>query len=607
MSAAHGRRRALRSTVVGLLAALAVWLVTAASPAAAAVAPGFDLFETDPGATAFAFNDEFTIPAGFFGQGSRPFSGVVRFGGDPLTRFQGKKTGDADTVVQRPQAAGVSPGTSATVPVQLVALSLVSIQPIQVSFDNGSSQLFDVSVHLSPNRPSQGSATVSQTSVNGGTMSSGIQVFPVFDFVPQGGGPKRTIDVGALPLSPASLQKITLNAANTPWRAGCAPPALPIPGLNDGFCPGFTPDEHKQLSVEDAQAARHGIEPVQPRVEHFKCYDVAPRTRFRPRVVQLRDQFGAARARVLRPVNLCAPVSKNNGPVDNQQAHLKCYAIRTAAPRRQFVFTRNQFGSEVLRVGSAQELCVPSVKQLASSRKPLRLNPAALTDHFKCYSVSGRFKSTNVGLRDQFGRERVRVLQPVRLCNPVQKNGVPIQHPVQHLVCYSIRNLGGRFRPRLVRVRNQFGTEIVAAVSPRTLCVPSLKIPASLPLPQYPFVPPPTFNGNCVGTLQHAGPPNQLLVRLQCSGTLDGFTITFAGGLQVVNGSSPAGFNCAVATTSGPNDTWSCSGHAEAGALQQFGLQMSGNVPPGSGAQGQASQQTSQGTATTPLTYNGPT
>jgi hypothetical protein len=421
-----------------------------------------------------------------------------------------------------------------------------------------------------------------------------------------GGGPKRTIDVGALPLSPASVQKITVRAANTPWRAGCAPPALPIPGLNDGFCPGFTPDEQKQLSVEDTQAARHGIEPVQPRLEHFKCYGISPRTRFRPRVVRLRDQFGAARARVLRPVNLCAPVRKNNGPVDNQQAHLKCYAIRTAAPRRQFVFTRNQFGSEVLRVGSAQELCVPSVKQLASSRKRLRLNAATLTDHFKCYSVSGRFKSIRVGLSDQFGRERVRVLQPVRLCNPVQKNAVPIQHPIRHLVCYSIRNLGGRFRPRLVRVRNQFGTEIVTAVSPRTLCVPSLKIPASLPLPQYPFVPPPTFNGNCAGAMQYAGPPNQLVVRLQCSGTLDGFTITFSGGLQVVSGSSPAGFNCAQATTSAQNDTWSCSGHAEAGTLQQFGLQMSGNVPPGSGARGQASQQTPQGLATSQLTYNGP-
>jgi hypothetical protein len=583
---------------------VAVWLALPA--AAAAIEPGFDLFETDPGATAFAFNDEFTIPAGFFGQGSRPFSGVVRFGGDPLKRFQGKKTGDADTIVQRPQAAGVSPGTSATVPVELVALSLVSIQPIRVTFDNGSSRLFDVSVHLSPNRPSQGSATVSETSANGGTMSSGIVVFPIFTFVPQGGGPKRTIDVGTLPLSSASLQRITLHATNTPWRAGCAPPALPIPGLNDGFCPGFTPDEHKQLSVEDAQAARHGIEPVQPRLEHFKCYSVSPRTPFRPRVVQLRDQFGAVGARVLRPVNLCAPVRKNNEPVDNQQAHLKCYAIRTAASRPQFVFTRNQFGSEVLRVGSAQELCVPSVKQLASSRRRLRLNPATLTDHFECYSASGRFKSTKVGLRDQFGSERVKVLQPVRLCNPVQKNGVPIQHPVQHLVCYSIKDLGGRFRARLVRVRNQFGTEIVAAVSPRTLCVPSLKVPADLPLPQYPFVPPPTFNGNCAGALQYAGPPNQLQVRLQCSGTLDGFTITFSGGLQVVNGSSPTGFNCAHATTSGPNDTWSCAGHAEAGALEQLGLQMSGNVPPGSGAQGQASQQTPQGTATATFTYNGP-
>lgn len=465
--------------------------MTAASPAAAApIPPGFDLFETNPAATVFAFNDEFTIPAGFFGTGSQPFSGVVRFGGVPLRRFEGMKTGDADTIVHRPDAAAVSPGTSATVPVQLMALNLVSIQPIKVTFDNGTANFFDVFVRLSNSQPSQGTATISEASGNGGTMNSQLVVFPVFDFVPLGGGPKRTIDVGKLPLSPASLAKITLHGTNTPWHPGCAPPALPIPGLNDGFCPSFTPDEKKQLSVEDTQAARHGIEPVQPMLEHFKCYGIKPQTRFKQLAVQLRDEFGAGSARVLRPLDLCAPVGKNGEPVDNEKAHLKCYAIKTPPSRPQVVFTRNQFGSEVLQVGAAQELCTPALKELAKSKKKLKLNSAQLPDHFECYSVSGRFRPLDVQLRDQFGAEHVRVLRAVRICNPAQKNGVPIQHPIQHLECYEIKDLGGRFKSRLVRVRDQFGIEVLAVVRPRTLCVPSLKIPADLPVPRYPFVPP---------------------------------------------------------------------------------------------------------------------
>src|SRR5205807_9198025 len=48
--------------------------------------------------------------------------------------------------------------------------------------------------------------------------------------------------------------------------------------------------------------------------------------RFRQRSVELGDQFQDEKATVLAPRMLCAPASKNNAPVKQRLAHLKCYA-----------------------------------------------------------------------------------------------------------------------------------------------------------------------------------------------------------------------------------------------------------------------------------------
>jgi hypothetical protein len=101
-------------------------------------------------------------------------------------------------------------------------------------------------------------------------------------------------------------------------------------------------------------------------------------------------------------------------------------------------------------------------------------------DHFKCYAVRSKARPGNrrVRLRDQFHREFVHVLRPRFLCNPVQKNDTTIRHPVEHLVCYQIRDVrrGRPFRRRQVATTNQFGSERLDVIRPRLLCVPSLKV-----------------------------------------------------------------------------------------------------------------------------------
>lgn len=456
-----------------------VFVSVVMSPAAVAFPPGSDLFETDPQATQFQFTNEFAIPAGFFDPGSSPFSGSVNFGGEPVNTFAGKDTGDADTIVRRPNGANLLPPfpVNDTVPIELVALNLVSVQPITVTV-SGQQQLWDVRATLSPTRPSAGQMTVRQTANEGGLFSSQLQVIPMFTFTRTSDGTQRTLDLGAQPLPAHAFNALFLQTTNAPWRAGCIAPALAVAGLNDGFCPGLTTTGQKQVTLHQAQIVRHGTYPAQPRLEHFKCYDVRRLgRRFKQRTVSLVDQFGSEAAQVVKPRDLCNPVQKNNEPFQNRADHLKCYTIRTPAFRQRQAFVRNQFGSDVLTVIKPDRLCLPSVKQFPRKRRPPAFVPSDLLDHFKCYRVTSanKFARRKVQLKDQFHRESPNVLKPVQLCAPVQKNNFPVRHPVRHLVCYQIKGKK-RFRPRVVRVRNQFGLETLAAVKPRRLCVPSVKL-----------------------------------------------------------------------------------------------------------------------------------
>lgn len=466
--------------LAGAVAALGACLALA-SPAAADVPPGFDLFETDPEATVFSFREEFTIPPNFFDDGSQPFQGDVNFGGLPLLTFQGQNVGDADTVVRRPEVATLpGPGSQdPNVPIELVQLSLQSIAPIQVQVGSAT-QLWDIAAAVSAARPSEGRMRIVQSEANGGMFDSQLEVYPRFTFTRLSDNATRTIDLGAADLPPQSRQKLVLRADAVPWRIGCIPPALPVPGLNDGFCPALTPGGDMQPAVEAAPLARHGVRPAQPRLEHFKCWTLRkPNPPFQPRSVQLQDQFGAHTARAVRPVELCNPAQKNKEPWVNRDAHLECYSIDRTQPSftEQKVLVRNQFGSDTLTVVRPHRLCLPTSKTKARTN-PAKLTAEQLIDHFRCYAVKGsKFAERKVAIRDQFGREGARLLRARLLCAPVLKNKTPALHPVQHLVCYTLKRAVTTPLPaRLVRVRNQFRRKVTVTLKPIQLCVPSLKV-----------------------------------------------------------------------------------------------------------------------------------
>jgi hypothetical protein len=460
-----------RAVLVAAVAALALF-----AGDARAVAPGFDLFQTDPEQNVFKFEGKYAVPAGFFTPDSQPFEGFVNFGGDPLATFMGNDVGNADTIVQRTAEAlpGENGTAGAAAPIELRQLSLVSIAPIEV-VTGQSTQLWDVRATLSPVRASTGSIRLSQTDANGGTLDSEITVYPRFTFTRLSDHATKVLDVGALPDGQRPDDPIT--AQGTPWRTGCIFPALNIPALNPGFCGGQPPAGGAPLTLEQGPGLQHGIRPATARLEHFACYTAPPSKKFKARSVSLTDQFGSRTTSVRRGVTLCNPARKGREPaVVNKRDHLRCYQTDRGPLTGVTVLLRNQFGPFQADVREPNSLCLPSTKQIVKKGNPPPPKGSFRLDHFQCYAIrpAGRFKTRTVAVRDQFGKRKLSVSRPFQLCAPVRKNRTRVKNPVGHLVCYHAAP--AKKIARRVSVHNQFGGEITNTKVLNQLCVPSIKV-----------------------------------------------------------------------------------------------------------------------------------
>jgi subtilisin family serine protease len=110
------------------------------------------------------------------------------------------------------------------------------------------------------------------------------------------------------------------------------------------------------------------------------------------------------------------------------------------------------------------------------------LSLAPVIDSFKCYLAKDRkspkFVPTTVALGDQLGLNdgTFAVKKPHLLCNPAEQNGLPVDHPAPHLVCYKIKGpkISKGDRPS-VEAEDAFGTVQLQLKKPFLLCVPSVK------------------------------------------------------------------------------------------------------------------------------------
>src|SRR3954447_15966465 len=108
---------------------------------------GVDLWMTVAGFAQTGFTNE-PLPAGFFCEGSQPFTGTVKLKGAPLTVTPTGSLGAIDTVVRRLDDAKFNAKGEATTRIQLMALSLASLKPIETSCGK-----YDVAVSLAGEQP----------------------------------------------------------------------------------------------------------------------------------------------------------------------------------------------------------------------------------------------------------------------------------------------------------------------------------------------------------------------------------------------------------------------------------------------------------------------
>ena len=275
--------------------ALAALFIAGAVPASAqdVIGPGSDLFTTPAGGTAFEDFSGMPIPAGFFGPGSDPFTGVIQYHGRPLegTPSSGAGTvglpGQADTIVRRPGTAFL-PGCPATafVPIEIVALNLISVKPITVTFSGGLQPTnYEVVACLSSVQlQQQGQMTIVHDNINGGTFNSFLPVTPrlIFTRCTTGGGgvasvisdpgPQLTMNSNGSNWSYTNLGLPVMSSPGGVVDHDCnsATPMVPYPAttnFNPGVSapaatcanPGGSP--MKDLSPEMAMLAAHGVLP----------------------------------------------------------------------------------------------------------------------------------------------------------------------------------------------------------------------------------------------------------------------------------------------------------------------------------------------------------
>jgi len=180
------------------------------------------------------------------------------------------------------------------VPIELVALSLRSVQPITVTYTGGPPpEQWNVNVCLSDvvSQPT-GQMTIvnGQCAGQGGTFTSSLPVCPKLIFTRVGPPATRTLDPCALGMPPLNMQTSNghwVDVANpifnliqvmpgTPLDSDCNPGTPPVvlggtsnfhPGVgvrNDGpGCDG-PGTQQKRLTDEEAQLAKHGVLPAQP-------------------------------------------------------------------------------------------------------------------------------------------------------------------------------------------------------------------------------------------------------------------------------------------------------------------------------------------------------
>lgn len=141
---------------------------------------GIDVWTTPGDGSTFVDFAKNPVPAGFFCSGSAPFTGKVAFRGVPIVTGTPGALGKADTIVQRLDDAAFNARGVATTRIQVRALSLRSVAPINTSCGK-----FDLSVSLEGVQPTTRMRIIRDND-NGGRFFAPLALNTKVTFTPVG-------------------------------------------------------------------------------------------------------------------------------------------------------------------------------------------------------------------------------------------------------------------------------------------------------------------------------------------------------------------------------------------------------------------------------------
>lgn len=222
-------RRSLALFAIAIVITFALTVFIWRTKAQTVINPGYDQFSTPSNATS---SETLSLPAGAItdaaGNGSEAFSGPVTFEGGPaVSGYTG------DTVIERTQSVTV-PGSTA---LQVIGLNLVSVGTISVTFTDGTSANYSVSVSQSPSTASTGTMSFA----SGGSFNNSLSINVEYTFT-SSGEPTATFDA-----APNGLPAIGFTSSGT-WTVDGT--------TSSGDNVSITPQ------TEQAQLASHGITPA---------------------------------------------------------------------------------------------------------------------------------------------------------------------------------------------------------------------------------------------------------------------------------------------------------------------------------------------------------
>lgn len=211
-------------------------LLCAAPAGAQNVTAGLDYFASVSPGSSQTFDGPYAIPADFFAPGSDPFTGTICLAGDPLgpSPLCPDPLDPVDTIVERLSDATLpGPPSMYDVPIELVALNLVSCEPIIVTYPDLHTESWDVRVTLSPVPPATpGTIRIVLQTPQGGTFDSQLPVRPIFTFTRTSPPDTKILD----PWGPAGSFFDVWSEVGAPWSY-TGPPSLLDTSCDSNFRP----------------------------------------------------------------------------------------------------------------------------------------------------------------------------------------------------------------------------------------------------------------------------------------------------------------------------------------------------------------------------------